>query len=91
MNFTIRDTVRERFKSHKETWAWSYHFTYDTDDMQNCVADLVVYSDQMPSKDEVKKAILENYKLRVLDRDTKALKEIAAKEVRDLYAFCFEG
>lgn len=91
MNFTVRDTVRERFKSHKGTWAWFYQFTYDTDDMKSCVADLTVYSDDLPSRDEVRKAILMNYNLRVIERETKAIKEAEQNKVRDLFAFCFEG
>ena len=90
MNFTVRDTVREHFKSQKGTWAWFYQFMYETDDMKSCVADLTVYSDEMPSKDEVRKAIVENYNLRVVERETKAIKEAEQKRVRDLFSFSFE-
>lgn len=91
MNFTIRDTTRERFRSQKGTWVWMYEFTYDTDDMKNCVADLTVESNEPPTKEKVKEAILANYKMRVDYRETQALIEKSRAEIRALYAFCFEG
>lgn len=91
MNFSVRDTVRERFKSPKGEWGWFYQFIYDTDDMKCCVADIMVVSDQLPSKEEVKKAILDNYRIRVADRDLQESKRLAEKEIRDAFTFRFEG
>ena len=90
MNFNVRDTTRVRVKSPNGVWGWFYQFIYDTDDMKCCVADLTVVSEQLPSKDEVKKVVLNNYQIRVADRDLQELKRLAEQEIKDAFSFQFE-